>query len=146
MYSVFEKEDVIVRSTHVTNEGSQTLRLEKVYSACLDMDNENFELLNLHGSWARERHIQRRELAYGKQLMSSLKGESSHQEHPFQALVTKGCDQEHGKVYAMHFVYSGNLSRRQNVHSLTWCVWSWEFQLRNFAGSLRLVHHSRHQR
>ena len=49
-----------------------------------------------------------RELAYGKQLMSSLKGESSHQEHPFQALVTKGCDQEHGKVYAMHFVYSGN--------------------------------------
>ena len=108
MYSVFEKEDVIVRSTHVTNEGSQTLRLEKVYSACLDMDNENFELLNLHGSWARERHIQRRELAYGKQLMSSLKGESSHQEHPFQALVTKGCDQEHGKVYAMHFVYSGN--------------------------------------
>ena len=137
MYSVFEKEDVIVRSTHVTNEGSQTLRLEKVYSACLDMDNENFELLNLHGSWARERHIQRRELAYGKQLMSSLKGESSHQEHPFQALVTKGCDQEHGKVYAMHFV---------NVHSLTWCVWSWEFQLRNFAGSLRLVHHSRHQR
>ena len=98
MYSVFEREDVIVRSTHVTNEGSQTLRLEKVYSACLDMDNENFELLNLHGSWARERHIQRRELAYGKQLMSSLKGESSHQ----------GCDQEHGKVYAMHFVYSGN--------------------------------------
>ena len=29
MYSVFEKEDVIVRSTHVTNEGSQTLRLRR---------------------------------------------------------------------------------------------------------------------
>ena len=108
MYSVFEKEDVIVRSVNIKNEGSQNLRLEKVYSACLDMDNESFELLNLHGSWARERHIQRRELAYGKQLMSSRKGESGHQEHPFQALVTKGCDQEHGKVYGMHFVYSGN--------------------------------------
>lgn len=32
------------------------------------------ELLNLYGSWARERHIQRREFAYGKQLMYYLKG------------------------------------------------------------------------
>lgn len=108
MYSVFEKEDVIARSVRVVNHGTQKLRLEKVYSACLDMDNESFELLNLHGAWARERHIQRRELAYGKQLMSSAKGESGHQEHPFQALVTRGTDQEHGKVYGMHFVYSGS--------------------------------------
>ena len=115
MYSVFEKEDVIVRSTHVTNEGSQTLRLEKVYSACLDMDNENFELLNLHGSWARERHIQRRELAYGKQLMSSLKGESSHQDHPFLALVSPSTTQEMGEVYAMNFVYSGNFQAQAEV-------------------------------
>ena len=49
MYSVFEKEDVIVRSTHVTNEGSQTLRLEKVYSACLDMDNE--KLRTFKSAW-----------------------------------------------------------------------------------------------
>ncbi len=108
LYSVFEKEDVITRSVKVENCADQHLKLEKVYSTCLDLDNEGFELLTLHGSWARERQIQRRELAYGKQMVSSTKGESSHQEHPFIALVSAGTDQRRGRVYAMNFVYSGN--------------------------------------
>lgn len=107
-YSVFEKEDIITRSAKIVNEGSQSLQLEKVYSACLDMDNENFEMVTLHGSWARERHIQRRPICYGKQLVSSAKGESGHQEHPFIALVTPETTQETGRVYGAHFVYSGN--------------------------------------
>ena len=141
MYSVFEKEDVIVRRAHVTNEGSQTLRLEKVYSACLDMDNENFELLNLHGSWARERHIQRRELAYGKQLDVLMQRENpGHQEHPFQCTCHTGVRTSNtAEVYAMHFVYSGNFHRAgRAVHSLTLVRMVMGIhQLRNFAGSLR---------
>ena len=106
-YSVFEKENVITRCVKIINKGDQKLKIEKIYSACLDMDNEDFEMLSLHGSWGRERHIQQGALRYGKQLVSSGKGESSHQEHPFVALVTPGTDQERGEVYAMHFVYSG---------------------------------------
>ncbi len=107
-YSVFEEEDVITRSVKVINEGQQNLKLEKVYSACIDMDNEDFEMITLHGSWARERHIQKNPLMYGRQNVASAKGESSHQEHPFMALVTPNTTQTTGTVYAMHFVYSGN--------------------------------------
>ena len=107
-YSVFEKVDIITRSVKVINKGKENVRLEKVYSACVDMDNENFELLTLCGAWARERHILRRPICYGKQLVSSAKGESGHQEHPFIALVTPGTNQQQGRVYGMHFVYSGN--------------------------------------
>ena len=107
-YSVFEKENVITRSVKLINKGDQKLKIEKIYSACLDMDNENFEMLTLHGSWVRERHIQQGPLRYGKQMVSSTKGESSHQEHPFVALITPGTTQQQGKVYGMHFVYSGN--------------------------------------
>ena len=107
-YTAFEKENVITRSVRVQNQGKEDLRIEKILSACLDMDNENFSMLSLHGTWARERHIQTGELHYGKQVISSARGESSHQEHPFIALVTNGTEQENGKVYAMHFVYSGN--------------------------------------
>lgn len=107
-YSVFEKEDVIARSVRILNRGGEALKLEKVFSACLDMDNEAFEMINLCGSWARERHIQRAPLRYGKQAASSVRGESSHQEHPFMALVSPGTSQQQGQVYAMHFVYSGN--------------------------------------
>lgn len=108
MYSVFAKKDVITRSVKVENCGVQHLKLEKVYSACLDMDNRDYQMLSLAGSWARERHIQKNKLCYGKQLISSVKGESSHQEHPFLALVTPETTQESGEVYAMNFVYSGN--------------------------------------
>ena len=92
----------------IVNTGKQQVRLEKVYSACLDMDNENFELLTLHGSWARERHIQRRPICYGKQLVSSAKGVSGHQEHPFIALLSENATQDTGDVFGMQFVYSGN--------------------------------------
>lgn len=108
IYSVFEDENVITRSVSVKNAGDKDVRLTKVYSACIDMDDEDFEMLTLHGSWARERQIERRPIAYGKQSVSSLRGESSHQDHPFMAWMTKGTDQTTGDVYGMHFVYSGN--------------------------------------
>ncbi len=108
LYSVFDKEDVITRSVVVKNTGDKNISLTKAYSACIDMDDENFEMLTLHGSWARERQIERRSIAYGKQSVSSLRGESSHQDHPFMAWMTKGTDQTTGDVYGMHFVYSGN--------------------------------------
>lgn len=108
IYSVFEDEDVITRSVSVKNAGDRDIRLTKVYSACIDMDDEDFEMLTLHGSWARERQIERRPIAYGKQSVSSLRGESSHQDHPFMAWMSKNADQTRGDVYGMHFVYSGN--------------------------------------
>ena len=108
MYSVFQGSDALTRSVLIENEGEDPLYIEKVLSACLDMDDRNFEVLSLAGSWARERHIQRLPLGYGRQNMASFKGESSHQEHPFMALVTPGTTQDRGEVYGMNFVYSGN--------------------------------------
>ena len=108
IYSVFQGSDALTRSVLIENEGEDPLYIEKVLSACLDMDDKNFEVLSLAGSWARERHIQRLPLGYGRQNVASFKGESSHQEHPFMALVTPGTTQDHGEVYGMNFVYSGN--------------------------------------
>ena len=65
-YSVFADTDIITRSVRVENCGEQHLKLEKAYSTCLDMDNRDFEMLTLVGSWARERHIQRGGLRFGK--------------------------------------------------------------------------------
>ena len=107
-YGIFDEADVITRSVKVVNTGKEDLYLTKVYSACLDMDNKDFEAISLHGSWARERQIETVPVSYGKYSVESIRGESSHQDHPFLALKTKNADQENGEVYAMHFVYSGN--------------------------------------
>lgn len=108
LYSVFEKEDVITRSVRVKNEGKEEIYLTKVLSACIDMDSDDYEWLSLHGSWARERQIERKSLAYGKQSVTSLRGESSHQDQPFIAWLHPYTTQTQGEVYAMNLVYSGN--------------------------------------
>ena len=114
-YTAFCDTDVITRSVKIINEGTQAFYLTKVLSACLDMDNQDYEMISLHGSWARERHIQRKKVGYGIQKVSSFRGESSHQDHPFLALVSPSTTQEMGEVYAMNFVYSGNFQAQAEV-------------------------------
>ncbi len=108
VYTVFKGSDVITRSVKVKNNAKEPVCLTKVMSMAFDMDCEDYEMLTLHGSWARERQIERRAIGYGKQSVGSTRGESSHQEHPFLALVSEDATQEHGSVYGVHFVYSGN--------------------------------------
>lgn len=107
-YSVFADSDALIRSARVENIGQDTAYLERVLSACLEMDDEGFEMLSLPGAWARERHIHRQPFSAGSFVAESVRGESSHQEQPFLAALSKGCTQTSGEVYAMHFVYSGN--------------------------------------
>lgn len=107
-YTAFETLDAICRSVRVENTTGKPIKLTRVLSACLDMDNQNFDLLTLHGNWALERMISRKKLGWGKQGVSSLRGISSHQEQPFMALAEHSATQSQGQVYAMNFVYSGN--------------------------------------
>ena len=107
-YSIFADNDAIARSVRVVNGGKEAVYLTKVLSACIDMDNEDYEMITLQGSWARERIIQTRPVVKGKQGVSSVRGESSHQEHPFMAWKRKTTTEETGDIYAMNFVYSGN--------------------------------------
>ncbi len=107
-YSIFADSDAVARSVKIVNQAREPIYLTKVLSACIDMDNEDYEMITLHGSWARERIIQTRPVMKGKQSVSSVRGESSHQEHPFMAWKKKTTTEENGDIYAMNFVYSGN--------------------------------------
>ncbi len=108
VYSAFNDVDVITRSARIVNVCDKRITLTKVLSACLDVNNQDFDMITLHGSWGRERQIQTRKLGHGRHGVFSERGVSSHQEHPFIALTTPGTNQTMGEVYAMNFVYSGN--------------------------------------
>ena len=107
-YSVFEDTDAIARSVRFFNDSDQPVFLEKAMSACLDLDDRDFDMITLHGSWARERRMGRRRVSHGKHAVSSLRGEPGHQEHPFLALLEHTATQTAGDVYGFSFVYSGN--------------------------------------
>lgn len=114
-YSVFEDTDAIARSVLFENRSSADIYLEKAMSGCLDMDNRDFEVLTMHGGWGRERHMERKRLGHGKFTISTLRGETSHQEQPFLALLTPGTTQTQGEVYGFHFVYSGNFMAQAQI-------------------------------
>lgn len=107
-YSVFADSDALMRSCRVFNDGAEDIFLDRVLSACLELGDGQYETIALHGSWARERHMERLQIGCGTYLVESKRGISSHQSHPFLALVSPDCTGEHGEVYAMNFVYSGN--------------------------------------
>lgn len=90
-YSIFADSDAIARSVRIVNQSAEAVYLTKVLSACIDMDNEDYEMITLHGSWGRERIIQTRPVMRGKQGVSSVRGESSHQEHPFMSSEHQIC-------------------------------------------------------
>ncbi|MDD3224377.1 MAG: alpha-galactosidase [Clostridium sp.] len=108
IYTVFENLDVITRSVRVKNCSPKSIRLTRVLSCTVDFDRIDFDMITLNGSWARERYINRRGVNLGKQGVSSTRGESSHQDNPFVALMDKNADEDNGEVYGFNFVYSGN--------------------------------------
>ncbi|MCR4634647.1 MAG: alpha-galactosidase [Butyrivibrio sp.] len=107
-YSIFEGLDTVIRSVRLENDSDNELFIDKVMSMTMDMDQEDYKLLTLHGSWARERMMDFRDIGYGQTGIESFRGESSHQFQPFMALVQNGDSQDTGKVYGFSLVYSGN--------------------------------------
>lgn len=115
VYTVFENLDVITRSVRIENKGSDTIHIKRALSCCVDFDTKRFDMITLHGTWARERHVERVKLRYGKQLIDSCRGASGHQLNPFVALTERNTTEESGEVFAFNLVYSGNFFAEAEV-------------------------------
>ncbi|MBI6091338.1 alpha-galactosidase [Clostridium perfringens] len=108
IYNVFENFDAITRSLKIVNNSDEKINIERVLSANVDFTNDEFDFIQLSGSWGRERHILRNPLRSGSQAIESRRGASSHAQNPFMALCSKDANEEYGDVYGFSLVYSGN--------------------------------------
>ncbi|SQB38925.1 alpha-galactosidase [Clostridium perfringens] len=107
-YNVFEDFDAITRSLKIVNNSDEKINIERVLSANVDFTTDEFDFIQLSGSWGRERHILRNPLRSGSQAIESRRGASSHAQNPFMALCSKDANEEYGDVYGFNLVYSGN--------------------------------------
>ncbi|MGL4372504.1 MAG: glycoside hydrolase family 36 N-terminal domain-containing protein, partial [Turicibacter sp.] len=107
-YVVMEDFDVITRSVKVMNHSLETVKLNRVLSANVDFNDSEYDLIQLSGAWARERHIVRTALRSGSQAIESRRGSSSHAQNPFMALARKDATEQSGDVYGFSLIYSGN--------------------------------------
>ncbi len=107
-YTIYHHHDVIARSVKFEHRGSHDVEIYRCMSMSVDFHQADWEWLHLHGTWGRERHIERQPLHHGMQMISSARGASSHRHNPFIALLSKGASEDHGDVYGVCLVYSGN--------------------------------------
>ena len=107
-YTVFDAVNVIARHAEIYNDSEDDLVLERAMSFSVDLPDDNFEMLQLDGAWAREMHISRRPLTHGIQAVSSTRGSSSAEHNPFIALLRPDTNEDQGEAYGFLLLYSGN--------------------------------------
>jgi alpha-galactosidase len=66
-YSIFPKHNAIARSFRVTNKGKKSVAVLRASSWSIDAPNEELDLIDLHGDWAAEAHLNRRPVGHGEQ-------------------------------------------------------------------------------
>ncbi|WP_071130596.1 alpha-galactosidase [Enterococcus timonensis] len=114
-YTIFTDSASIIRSAQIKNNGSETFQIEQLASASFDLPDNDYELVHLTGAWARETHIERKQLFTGRQEISSTRGASSHIHNPFMALCRPNTTELLGEVYGFSLIYSGNFSAQVEV-------------------------------
>ncbi len=114
-YSVFTGRPIIARSAVIRNTGAGPIELRCAMSASLDLPDADWDLMQLSGTWARERSVVERRLAPGRVAIGSLGGASGHEHNPFLALKRPPTTEDRGEVIGLSLVYSGNFLAEAEV-------------------------------
>ena len=115
LYTIYEAFPVIARSVRFECDSDEKITLLSAMSACVDLPDKDYEMIDLAGVWARERNVRRHKLDYGIQSIYSMRGCSSYQFNPFLALARENADEFQGQVYGFSLVYSGNFLAQTEV-------------------------------
>ena len=115
LYTIFADLPAVARSVRIRNAGTARATLRCAMSASLDLPDCRWDLLQLAGTWARERHVVRGALVPGRVAVTSGRGASSHEANPFVALVRPSTTEEHGTALGFSLVYSGNFRAEAEV-------------------------------
>lgn len=107
-YTVYDDADVVARRVVYRNGRSESIKLDRAYSFSMSLPENNYEVMTLHGAWAKERHIQKTPMQYGVISIDSKRTASSATLNPFMALLSPGANENHGEVYGVSLVYSSS--------------------------------------
>ncbi len=109
-YSVFYETDILTRHAVIVNDSIDAVFVNRAMSAALDFDRKDFDIISNFGTHVRERNIERSPLKYGRYIMSSRRGASSHVHNPFLIMAAPEATEVSGDVYGFVLVYSGSFT------------------------------------
>ena len=107
-YYVYEKENVICRSSRLINNGDDSIEVKRLMSLMLDMDGAGYIMSTFNGAWAREMNRHDTVVTAGKLINSSYTGTSSSRANPFVMVMNRNTAEDCGECYGFNLIYSGN--------------------------------------
>ncbi len=107
-YTLFADADVLARRIVYKNNTGAPLKLDRAYSFALSLPRNDYDIISLYGSWARERQVERYPMHYGVSSVDSKRTASSATLNPFMALVSHDATETNGDAYGFSLVYSSS--------------------------------------
>ncbi|PST45585.1 alpha-galactosidase [Bifidobacterium callitrichos] len=114
-YTIFRDEPVIARSVRIANHGDEPVAIERIASLNLDLPDDDYEMVEFTGAWAREREPHRQPLHPGVQSVASMWGASSPYFSPNALFARPDTIEDRGEAFSLSFVYSGNFDLHAEV-------------------------------
>ncbi|MCW2938069.1 MAG: galA [Actinomycetia bacterium] len=125
-YRVHEDSDVIERWTtlrHNDPDGQDILMTRTDSASWTAPPRPSYRLSHTTGAWTTEFQLERLPLPIGETLLTSRRGVSSHQSHPWLMIDDGTADEEHGEVWSAALAWSGSWRisvDRNPAGRLTW--------------------------
>lgn len=107
-YYVYEREDVICRSSRLINASKESIQLKRLMSCQLDLPDAGYVCTSFTGAWANEMTRKDTLLQAGTFSLSSMTGTSSNRANPFFMIHRPQTEEETGECYGFNLIYSGN--------------------------------------
>ena len=108
-YTLYEDRPILAVSARYSNTGGAALTLADAGSLCLTLPGR-YDLLHLHGAWAKERAVERLAPATLTRVISSTRGASGHEHNPFAALLAPDATEFAGECVGVALMYSGSFA------------------------------------
>ncbi len=88
-------------------ESDAPVRLHWLAAPVLPAPQNAVELIDVHGKWTREFHLNRTPWTPGIRMREARTGRSGHEHPPYAILPETGCTNTQGTAFALHYAWSG---------------------------------------
>ena len=110
VYRVFEEYDIIVRSCVIKNVGDDDIKIEKVFSATVNIPyGDKYYLTSMDSKWTHEYDLKHTEITKARTVIESLGGVSNSRNYPYFAIDDGNAGDSFGDVWYGTVAWSGNV-------------------------------------
>ena len=108
-YKVIYDLDIIVRNCIIKNTGRESIKLEKAFSATVNIPyGDKYFLTSMDSKWTHEYDLHHTEITKARTVIESLGGVSNSQNFPYFAVDDGSANDFYGEVWYGTLAWSGN--------------------------------------